>query len=182
MFWSIYQGSQIFGSWFGSLLFKFNLNKTAFSLVMSSIALVAALSFLFIRKPYVLENKDQMELGKEAEYYTQGTQSMTMQNISSEPYNTSFNAKKSLQIAQRSNRSDALQNSTKSEANHNLTIISQNKKVRNSTADFLGVSIESKMQCRQADTSVVVGESPELKQYREFINPSVPTDSLDKNK
>ena len=54
MFWSIYQGSQIFGSWFGSLLFQFKFDKTSFSLLMSAIALIAAFGFIFVRKPYIL--------------------------------------------------------------------------------------------------------------------------------
>jgi uncharacterized membrane protein YjgN (DUF898 family) len=68
MFWSIYQGSQIFGSYFGSLLFKYELNRTRFGLVMSALALLAIISFLFIRMPLVTKdfNKENFHLNRES--------------------------------------------------------------------------------------------------------------------
>lgn len=71
-FWSIYQGSQIFGSLFGSMLFKYEFDKTEFSLIMSATAFFACLMLMFVRMPrvpYGMEHK-QFGLAKEELYYT----------------------------------------------------------------------------------------------------------------
>ena len=49
LFILLYQGSQIFGSFFGGLIFEFKLNKTIFFVIMSSLALAAALSFVILK-------------------------------------------------------------------------------------------------------------------------------------
>lgn len=83
-FWSVYQGSQIFGSLFGSYIFRFNLNKTVFSVVMSFLAMVGALSFCFIRKPFVHCNivRKNIHLAKEEDYYTnEGNSSVSKDSL-----------------------------------------------------------------------------------------------------
>ena len=78
LFWSIYQGSQILGSFFGGLIFGQNYSKTLFFIIMSSIALLATISFGFTRRPYVhlSQQKEQAHLSNEDLYYTSGLDSM----------------------------------------------------------------------------------------------------------
>lgn len=51
LYWSFYQGSQVFGSLAGAMIFKNDLNKTWFFIIMSGVALLAALSFPLLRTP-----------------------------------------------------------------------------------------------------------------------------------
>jgi MFS family permease len=73
LFWSMYQGSQIFGSFFGGLIFGENYSKTAFFIIMSIIALLATVSMAFTRRPYVSHQKHTILLSNEELYYTVGT-------------------------------------------------------------------------------------------------------------
>jgi predicted MFS family arabinose efflux permease len=72
LFWSIYQGSQIFGSYFGGLIFSENYSKTKFFIIMSIIALLATISMAFTKTPYVHrgQSKTPLLLNKEDLYYT----------------------------------------------------------------------------------------------------------------
>lgn len=62
-FWSLYQGSQIFGSMFGSLLFKYEFDRTEFSLIMSLTAFIGALMMIFTRMPRVPYGMSHNALG-----------------------------------------------------------------------------------------------------------------------
>lgn len=72
-FWSIYQSSQIFGNLFGAVLLKALSDMVGFFIIMSIIALLASISFLFIRKPHVHRGrrKDANDLANESQYFTE---------------------------------------------------------------------------------------------------------------
>lgn len=78
LFWSIYQGSQIFGNLFSALLFYekvANVGKTVFHLVMTGIAIIAVIGFRLVQKPFVhsgVNSRKEMRLSNQSCYFSDG--------------------------------------------------------------------------------------------------------------
>lgn len=82
MFWSIYQSSHIFGSLFGAIVLYEGQNLSVFILIMAIFAILATISFLFIRKPFVPNGRmiDSCHLAGESVYFTESVLGQSLLN------------------------------------------------------------------------------------------------------